>query len=591
MVQRFRRSSPIFLRLILAFIMILTPLFLIILAFVNNGKDDLKNKISESILNSNTNVLRLLEIESERILRLLPEFVLDKDLLILAANGNELDDYEKVEKIQAIQRRLKLVRQSSPFISEVKTYIPSINRTILSSQYLTSIHVPEYKAMTSLNSREGSLVSWDGRLWIRFRYGGDLNNRPLFVQSVELSLPALRNLLSDTPQSTGMSTELVGFFGGDFVSTGNNPDRTQWLKDHLQQWQATEGIEHVNYHNERYMLAYRLSPSLGMYMVTLIPESSLLGELRKYEIHLWILIAVSLILIVLFSYSIYRIIHKPLKKLVITFKRTKNGHLLPIEVPRRNDEFAYLYQGYNDMVGRLDELISEVYHQKIISQRHELKRLQSQINPHFLYNCLFVLNQLILSGDMETAYRFSLSVGQYFQLMTRDGADEIPLETEITHSQTYVDIQKICFTDRVDVTFPEQVSFSQSLIVPRLIVQPVIENAYKYAFSHKHSGGKLLIRVNEDETFITIHVEDNGDMLTDDDIAQLQERVQRTPGANEDISGLNNVHRRIQLKFGQDSGITLSRSSLGGLWVRILFKKNLFTIQGEIEHASSIDRR
>ncbi len=575
----------------LAFIMILTPLFLIMLAFINNGKEDLKNKFSDSILNSNTNVLQLLEIESERILRLLPEFVLDKDLLILASNGNKLDDYEKIEKIQSIQRRLKLVKQSSPFISEVKTYIPSINRTILSSQYQTSIDVPEYKAMASLYSHEGSLISWDGRLWIRFLYGGALNNRPLFVQSVEISLPELQKLLSGTHHSLGTSTELVGFFEGSFVSTGNNLERTQWLQSHLQQWKAAEGVEYVTYHKERYMLAYRLSPSLGMYMVTFIPESSLLGELRKYEIKLWIFIAVSLILIVLFSYSIYRIIHKPLKKLVITFKRTKNGHLQSIEVPRRNDEFAYLYQGYNDMVGRLDELISEVYHQKIISQRHELKRLQSQINPHFLYNCLFVLNQLILSGDMETAYRFSLSVGQYFQLMTRDGADEIPLETEISHSQTYVHIQKICFTDRVDVSFPEQVSFSQSLIVPRLIVQPVIENAYKYAFVNKHTGGKLLIRVDEDETFITIHVEDNGDMLTDDDISQLQERVLCIPGTNEDISGLNNVHRRIQIKFGQDSGITLRRSSLGGLWVRLLFKKNLFTIQEESEHASSIDRR
>jgi two-component system sensor histidine kinase YesM len=571
---RFRRSSPIFLRLILAFIIILTPLFLIMLAFIDKGKEDLKSKISESIMDRNTNVLQSLEIESERILKLLPEFVLDKDLLILAANGNELDDYDKVEKIQAIQRRLKLVEQSSPYISEVKTYIPSIDRTILSSQYLTSINVPEFTAMAGLDSHEGSLVSWDGRLWIRFRYGGALNNRPMFVQSVELSLPELRKLFSDANQSLGISTELVRFSEGSSISTGNDSERTQWLKTRLQQWGGTAGIEYVTYRKEPYMVAYRLSPLLGTYMVTFIPESSMLGELRKYETRLWVLFAVSLTLIVIFSYSIYRIIHKPLKKLVVTFRSTKNGHLQPIDVPRRNDEFAYLYQGYNEMVGRVDELIREVYHQKIISQRHELKRLQSQINPHFLYNCLFVLNQLILSEEMETSYRFSLSVGQYFQLMTRDGTDEIPLEDEIAHSKTYVNIQKICFADRVDVILPEHVLFRRSLIVPRLIVQPVIENAYKYAFGHKHSGGKLHIHVNEDETYISIHVEDNGDRLTDDDILQLKERVLSTPGTNEDISGLNNVHRRIQLKFGQESGISLGRSSLGGLRVTLLFKND-----------------
>ncbi|MDD9265465.1 sensor histidine kinase [Paenibacillus sp. GCM10023248] len=590
-MQGFRRSSPIFLRLILAFIIILTPLFVIMLAFIDKGKEELRDKISESMMDRNTNVLHSLEIESERILRLLPEFVLDKDLLILAANGAELDDYDKVEKIQAIQRRLKLVKQSSPFISEVKTYIPSIDRTILSSQYLTSINVQEFTAMAALDSHEGSLVSWEGRLWIRFRYGGGLNNRPLFVQSVELSLPEMTKLLSDTNRSLGISTELVRFSADSSISTGNDPERTEWLKSRLQKGGDHAGIEYVSYHKEPYMVVYRKSLQLGMYMVSFIPESSLLGELRKYETRLWILFAVSLTLIVIFSYWIYRIIHKPLKKLVVTFKSMKNGHLRLIEVPRRNDEFAYLYQGYNDMVGTLDDLIREVYHQKIISQRHELKRLQSQINPHFLYNCLFVLNQLILSGELETSYRFSLFVGQYFQFMTRDGADEIPLQAEIAHSQTYINIQKICFADRVDVCIPEQISFKHAWIIPRLIVQPVIENAYKYAFGNKHSGGKLRIHVNEDETGIAIHIEDNGDNLTDLDILKLQERVISTPGNNEDISGLHNVHRRIQLKFGQESGISLGRSSLGGLRVSLLFKVAPTKNQGEIEHASIIGSR
>lgn len=541
-------------------------------AFIDKGKDDLRNKISESIMDKNVNVLRSLEIETERILRLLPEFVLDNDLLILAANGKEMDDYEKVEKIQIILRRLKFVERSSPYISEVKTYIPSINRTISSSEYQTSINVPEFTEMASLDTHEGSLVYWDGRLWIRFRYGGALNRSPMFVQSVELSLPDLRKLLSGSDRSLEINTELVRFSDKFNLSTDSNPERTQWLMASLQQWGEPSGIKTVSYRNEPYIVAYRQSPLLGMYLVSLIPESSLLGEMRTYETRLWVLFAVSLTLIVIFSYSIYRMIHKPLKNLVVTFRRTKNGHPQPIEVPRRNDEFTYLYQGYNDMVGRLDELIREVYHQKIISQRHELKRLQSQINPHFLYNCLFVLNQLILSGEMETSYRFSLSVGQYFQLMTRDGADEIPLEEEIAHSRTYINIQRICFGDRVDVIFPERVSFSRSLIVPRLIVQPVIENAYKYAFGNKHEGGKLRVHVNEDDSYISIHVEDNGDVLTDHDILQLQERILSTPGSNEDITGLNNVHRRIWLKFGQESGISLGRSSLGGLRVSLRFK-------------------
>lgn len=543
------------------------------LTIIDKGKQDLQNKISESIVSKNLNALQSLEFENERMLRLLLEFVLDKDLLELAASGDQMDGYEKIDKIKQIQRRLHLIKQSSPFIAEVKTYVPSIDRTILSTEFLTSVPVTEMAAMTKVSpEHEGSWKFWDERVWIRFYYGGTKNSEPLFVQSIELALPQLHQTLLNVHGEMGGTAAFIHAFEGWSISIEDDPELTGWLSAYLQSRQEEAGIESVTYQDEPYWVAYRYSPSIGIFLVDFVPERSILGEMKKYEARLWMLFLASLALIVLFSYSIYRIIHRPLRKLLLQFRSTRHGHLQPMELPSHEDEFAYLYKGFNDMVERLQELISEVYQQKIISQRHELKRLQSQINPHFLYNCLFVLNQLILSGDMETAYRFSLSIGQYFQFMTKDGADEIPLELELAHSCTYVEIQKICFADRVEVCFSDSVPCSQPVTVPRLILQPVIENSYKYAFGNKRSGGRLRIHSATEGTFLSIVVEDNGDQLSDDEIVNLSERITGFPAENEDISGLHNVHRRIQLKFGQRSGLVLSRSHMGGLQVKLLLE-------------------
>lgn len=568
-----RRSSTIFSRLVLAFIVVLLPIFIIMLSIIYSGMEDLRSKISESMFDRSANTLQALQVESERILKQLPEFVLDKDVLDLAINGKSLNDYEKVTLIKSIQRRLTLVKESSPLISEIKLFVPSIDRTITDKNFFTSIDHAEFDAMRSRNESKGSWMEWNGEMWIRFHYGGTAATGPLFLVSVQLSKSQLHKSLSTIyPTFDGQAIITNPEEGWCMECSNDDVEQIDWLKFYLQSKSESSGIESVSFNKERYMVAYQYSSLIGAHMAVYVPEQAVLGSMKKYEARLWMLLAASLLLIILFSYWIYRILHRPLKTLLISFRQNYQGHLNPIPMPTRNDEFTYLYQGYNSMVGRLDELIHEVYEQKIISQRHELKRLQSQINPHFLYNCLFVLNQLILAGDMEVAYRFSLSIGQYFQFMTRDGADEIPLELELVHSRTYAEIQETCFLGRVESHFPEEIPLSKDLIVPRLILQPVLENAYKYAFGKGQSGGELRIFADADEEFLRITVEDNGAALSDADITRLHERITSVLSHQEDVSGLQNVHRRIQLKFGMDSGLSFSRSSMGGLKVTLRFQ-------------------
>jgi two-component system sensor histidine kinase YesM len=178
-----------------------------------------------------------------------------------------------------------------------------------------------------------------------------------------------------------------------------------------------------------------------------------------------------------------------------------------------------------------------------------------------------VLCRLIKSeSQKEKAYQFCLYIGQYFQFITRNDEDEIPLELEVEHSRTYVEMQRICYGERIQVLFEGDVP---AIDVPRLILQPIIENAYKHALGNMLQPGELWVHSERRDGDFLLYVEDNGRSITDEEIDLLQKKLRYSSNRIEETTGLMNVHRRIQLRYGEAYGITVSRSELGGLQVII----------------------
>lgn len=133
---------------------------------------------------------------------------------------------------------------------------------------------------------------------------------------------------------------------------------------------------------------------------------------------------------------------------------------------------------------------------------------------------------------------------------------------ELEHSRTYVEMQSICYGDRIQVLFEVE---APPIEVPRLILQPIIENAYKYALGNMPGTGELWVHSKLRNDAFYIYVEDNGEFITDDEIEALGKRLRYSTNQMEETTGLLNVHRRIQLRYGEEFGITVSRSELGGL--------------------------
>jgi two-component system sensor histidine kinase YesM len=260
-------------------------------------------------------------------------------------------------------------------------------------------------------------------------------------------------------------------------------------------------------------------------------------------------------------------------KLVDAFKEVEQGNLDISADHRGSDEFAYLFRGFNSMVNQLKRLIDQVLKQKILAQRSELKQLQSQINPHFLYNSFFILHGMVLQRDYENLEKFSRQLGSYYQFLTRSTSDEIPLQREVEHARTYAEIQARRFRNRIRLEFGDLPEDRHELVVPRLIIQPLLENAFEHGLRNKISDGVVSVRfVSEPERF-AISVADNGDEIDEQMIVGMRDLLAPDGGTLEALersgftehTGLANVHRRLQLKFGKDSGLRLRLGEAGGL--------------------------
>jgi len=237
------------------------------------------------------------------------------------------------------------------------------------------------------------------------------------------------------------------------------------------------------------------------------------------------------------------------------------------------------------MVGNLKVLINDLYVQKIRLQHSELKQLQAQINPHFLYNSFFILHRLILNYDIDSASAVSKNLGEYFQYITRNAQEEVPLDSEVKHVRSYVAIQNVRFSNRINVQFEELPERFGEIRVPRLIMQPIIENVYQHGLGEKVMKGSLQIRFESVDRQLHITVEDNGPGLNEAEMDKLRNYMYQEE-INGESTGLINVHRRLQLKYGLNGGITISQSSLGGLLVRICIP-----MEAGNENVQTINRR
>ncbi|MEH7087358.1 histidine kinase, partial [Neobacillus drentensis] len=389
---------------------------------------------------------------------------------------------------------------------------------------------------------------------------------PVFLVEVEIDQEMI---LKDLDNVVDQGEAFLYFHNSNHYIFNQKVDS---LVDELQRLVSREeGSNHysevLEHQDKRYLVSLLNSPEFEMTLAIYTPEAFIMSDFDKFNVLLRVLFVLSVVVIILFSYWIFKAIRNPLRNMVSAFHKVEQGDLSIRTSQTSRDEFQDLSDQFNNMVGQLQSLIQEVYEQQIRSQQSELKQLQSQINPHFLYNSFFILHQLIEFEDVDKAKEFVSYLGNYFQFITRDARSELLLSQEVKHAEAYINIQSMRFGDRIQVIFDPIPTAFESRYVPRLILQPIIENAYMHGLESKASQGILRISNSVEGDSLYIRFEDNGISLTDDELSQLTDKLAMTAKSGIETTGIVNVHRRLQIKFGYLSGVEVYRNEMGGLGV------------------------
>lgn len=298
-------------------------------------------------------------------------------------------------------------------------------------------------------------------------------------------------------------------------------------------------------------------PQLGWELIAVVPAPIVEKDTVKIRNLTLLICLVCIVVFFVVSLIVSRYFSLRVSKIVSVLDSFQEGEFHKRAHFKGNDEFSHISSALNEMGSNIGRLINEVYLADLQKKEAELESLHAQINPHFLYNTLSSISRLARFGMLDKLHRMVLDLAKFYRLSLNDGRNIISVKNELEQAQAYVDIQKIKYDERMQVSYdvePEVVRYE----TVKLILQPFIENVLEHAWT----GDSIHIRITARvlQNVLEFRVIDNG-------VGFPPDRRLDNAGAQNLTNagyGIRNVDQRIKLHYGSEYGVTLfSRAGIG----------------------------
>lgn len=318
--------------------------------------------------------------------------------------------------------------------------------------------------------------------------------------------------------------------------------------------------------NSGYQFIDRTSNATGWNICVYKPDRLIISSVQPILIIAVVAILVSMFAGITCIHIISEFITKRIKKLQKTMKATETGNLGMVIENDSADEIGDLINGYNSMSKRLDETVNEVYQSKIKEKEYEMRALQAQINPHFLYNSLSMINWKALEADQEDISHITLALSTFYRTALNKGKNILLVKDEIANIKSYLDIQLAMHDNSFDVVYDIDDSILKYETL-NLILQPLLENAIGHGIDVKTDGrGEIRIEGKENGDFLDFTVSDNGVGMTKTQAALILSK-------SSNGYGVSNVNERIKLYYGEQYAVKIDSTPSVGTKVMLHFPK------------------
>ncbi|WP_321004470.1 sensor histidine kinase [Eisenbergiella porci] len=517
----------------------------------------------------------------------------NKDLQQLANLPEIYSEYEKSRAVLRVQHELDNIKNFQKYIKDVSVVLPRLERTIHAEGYekgsYTHLDYKELEEIMELNTiGVAGVCNYYGELIMPVS-ARTLDGLPIYVILVRFSPEEMKKEFS---YSVNISDSLFQFLIPEegFVLDDFPEETSGMLKEYMASGKEDRDTAELRMGHKKWYVFREPVPFLNGIYYKLIPGENIIPATKTLMLLAFLFFSATVVCIWGFFMSAHRLINEPMRDMVAAFREVEKGNFKVRLDGRETNDFGYLYRAFNTMTENLQTSIDKIYNQKMLIQKTELKQLQAQINPHFLYNSYFMLHRLIKKEDYEKAVLLSKEMGTYFRYITRNGRDVVDLEEEDGHARIYAQLQGMRFEGRIRIVYGELPENCRKIQVPRLIIQPILENAFGHGLENKEENGILRVEYRDNgQDIVSLFIEDNGEELSEQELAALKDDFGRQPEEREiqEVTGMVNINRRMKIFYGKGAGLYLSRSELGGLCAELRIPKGEIRENGENVSASN----
>ena len=280
-------------------------------------------------------------------------------------------------------------------------------------------------------------------------------------------------------------------------------------------------------------------------------SASLVSTIRA----LVIVLVLILVFVYYMSHRLSRRVTEPVTELCNMTERFAGGDFTVSYHPGSKDEMETLAESFNSMVSEVKMLVEDIHREQENARDAELRLLQEQINPHFLYNTLDAIMWMTEAGENSEAIRMLESLSNFFRISLSKGEREISIKNETEHVKSYLDIQRYRYQDILDF----KLDFAEDILdykIQKLTLQPIVENALYHGIKNKRGRGMICVTGRAEGEDIVFTVEDNGIGMTEEELARLNGLISgEIHDAEQRGFGMANVEQRLQMQYGRAYGM------------------------------------
>ena len=484
--------------------------------------------------------------------------------ILIKSDDSTSDNRNNLSEIHSI---LKSYREQNNLIDNIYCYIPKSHKLIKSEEYNSLQTIDLQTALLweeILQKQDGmkplmnkDIFTASSKNVYLYKSAVTAKNGEIIAYIVStISERSLYYKYLDDIVRDGDSIIYMFDYEGHIVSSNHLSNNSLELFDKIQEHKL--GQTDIKIDNKNYLAVYTIAP-FSQYAFCLAVNKNIF--LQKVVLLQVLIISCSLIILVLSSIAIYFMalkLNKPIEELAMAMRQVSNGDLTIKAKVYNKDEIGYLAVRFNYMISRIRKLIEDVANEQAKKKEAELNALQYQIRPHFIYN---TLNAIRFASLMQGAKNIGTLLGNFIELLqvsTNRKGSFAPLSEEISTLKNYIAIQEFRTPDTFYVEFiiDEQ---TKACIVPRLILQPLVENSVIHGLSESKDFCNIIIRSYLKNNLLYLEVEDDGKGMSVEqmkkfnefDFKSLCDKAKQTSGGYSSI-GVFNIIERLHLYYGKN---------------------------------------